>query len=309
MFLSATGHLGGALADLDDFRAFSLAYRAAGRRIEVIVLATAEALSQLGIVDRFLKDRRLAVQGDTERAAAWSEPVRRTAQPTTAPPGVAYHRLWADEHRWIFDELITPTVLAGVTPRDDPRAVYVLGRPGAGKLLAARMVRRAMRTGTTRLVGDDFKASHPDYFQLLRDDPRSAGAAIRCGAAALMGTDLRPGVLAVLLNLLGVLHAELTGGLDSTLLPLGFRELASGELFQQLGDGGAALVGEDTQPVAHFLAGLDARRLAHAGGSTAGRTTGAVPSRRRQCPASMIHQSTYAIATCLPRSSKPSVSW
>lgn len=57
--------------------------------------------------------------------------------------------------------------------------MYVLGQPGAGKLLAARMVRRAMRAGTTRLVGDDFKASHPDYFQLLRDDPRSAGAAIR----------------------------------------------------------------------------------------------------------------------------------
>ncbi|MER5699700.1 hypothetical protein ACWDBO_49960 [Streptomyces mirabilis] len=50
-----------------------------------------------------------------------------------------------------------------------------------------------------------------------------------------MGTDLRPGVLADLLNLLGVLNAELTGGLDSTLLPLGFRELATGQLFQQLG--------------------------------------------------------------------------
>ncbi|MGW7164235.1 zeta toxin family protein [Streptomyces sp. NPDC054884] len=131
------------------------------------------------------EDRRLAVQRDSERADAWSEPVRRTAQPTAAPPGVAYHRLSADEHRWIFDELITPTVLAGVTPHDEPRAVYVLGRPGAGKLLAARMVRRARRAGTTRLVGDDFKASHPDYFQLLRDDPRSAGAAIR--------TDYAPG--------------------------------------------------------------------------------------------------------------------
>lgn len=271
-----------ALADPDDFRSSSCAYRAAGHRLEVVALATAEALSQMGIVDRFLteaangggryvswenhdtcakgllstlavieteqladrvtvvrrdgtvlysneltpegswrrrpaaervvraerarpwtaresavfrrglartdrrvhaeladEDRRLAVQRDSERAAAWSEPVRRTAQPTAAPPGVAYYRLSADEHRWIFDELITPTVLAGVTPREDPRAVYVMGQPGAGKLLAARMVRRAMRTGTTKLVGDDFKASHPDYFQLLRDDPRSAGAAIR----------------------------------------------------------------------------------------------------------------------------------
>ncbi|MGW7134025.1 zeta toxin family protein [Streptomyces bobili] len=271
-----------AFADPDEFRASSRAYRVAGHRIEVVVLATSEALSQLGIVDRFLtdvangggqyvswenhdtcakgllatlavteteqladrvtvvlrdgttlytneltsegtwrrspaaervvraervrpwtapetavfrrdlartdrrvhtelvgEDRRLAVQRDSERAAAWSEPVRRTAQPTATPPGVAYHQLSAEEHRWIFDELIAPTVLANVTPWQEPRAVYVLGQPGAGKLLAAGMVRRAMRTGTTRLVGDDFKASHPDYFQLLSDDPRSAGAAIR----------------------------------------------------------------------------------------------------------------------------------
>ncbi|MGW1619940.1 zeta toxin family protein [Streptomyces sp. NPDC002172] len=271
-----------ALADPDDFRASSGAYRAAGHRIEVVAVATPEALSQLGIVDRFLteasdgggryvswdnhdrcaknllttlavieaerladrvtvvrrdgtllyaneltpdgdwrrrpaadravrlerarpwtapetavfrrelartdrrvhaelteEDRRLAVQRDSERAAAWSEPVRRTAQPTPAPPGVTYHRLSADEHRWIFDELITPTVLANVTPRDDPRAVYVIGQPGAGKLLAARMVRQAMRPGTTKLVGDDFKAAHPDYRQMLRQDPRGAGAAIR----------------------------------------------------------------------------------------------------------------------------------
>ncbi|MFD7473232.1 zeta toxin family protein [Streptomyces sp. NPDC059837] len=125
------------------------------------------------------EDRRLAVQRDSERAAAWSEPVRRNAQPTAAPPGVAYHRLSADEHRWIFDELITPTVLANVVPRDDPRTVYVIGQPGADKTEATRMVRRAMRPGTTRLTGDDFKASHPDYRQLLRQDPRGAGAAIR----------------------------------------------------------------------------------------------------------------------------------
>ncbi|MFI1606986.1 zeta toxin family protein [Streptomyces griseofuscus] len=271
-----------ALADPDDFRTVSRSYRDSGHRIEVVALATPEALSQLGIVDRFLteaaggggryvawdnhdrcakamlttlavieaehladritvvrrdgtvlyaneltgegnwrrrlgadqavhrerarpwtapetavfrrelvrtdrrvhselagEDRRLAVQRDSERAAAWSEPVRRIAQPTPAPPGVAYHRLSASEHRWVFDELIVPSYLNGIVTRDDPRAVYVLGQPGAGKLLAARMVRRAMRPGTIRLVGDDFKAQHPDYVQLLRDDPRSAGAAIR----------------------------------------------------------------------------------------------------------------------------------
>ncbi|MFH8631610.1 hypothetical protein ACH4CC_17375 [Streptomyces lydicus] len=34
--------------------------------------------------------------------------MRRTAQPRRDAPGVNYHRLSADEHHWIFDELITP---------------------------------------------------------------------------------------------------------------------------------------------------------------------------------------------------------
>ncbi|MER5974210.1 zeta toxin family protein [Streptomyces sp. NPDC002055] len=270
-----------ALADIQGFRTSAAAYRQSGHRIEVVALATPEALSQLGILDRFLseamvgggryvswenhdtcakamlvtlaaveaeqladritvvrrdgtvlydnelidgcwrrrpaadkavtyersrpwtaretavfrrdlartdqrlhrdlgcEDRRLAVQRDIERAAALAEPVRRIAQPRRRAPGVDYHRLSTSEHRWVFEELIAPSYLSGIVTRDDPRAVYVLGQPGAGKLLAARMVRRAMRPGTTRLVGDDLKAQHPDYFQLLRDDPRSAGAAIR----------------------------------------------------------------------------------------------------------------------------------
>jgi adenylate kinase family enzyme len=271
-----------ALADADEFRASSEAYRRSRHRIEVVALATPEAWSQLGILDRFLaeasggaggrfvtwahhdfcaknmlatlavieaeqladritvvtrdgtvlydnelvgsawrrrpaadkavtrgrsrawtaretavfqqeiaraevrvhrdvpgEDERLAVAREAQRAAALAEPVRRIAQPRRRAPGVDYHRLSTTEHRWVFDELIVPSYLNGIVARDEPRAIYVLGQPGAGKLLAARMVRRAMRPGTTRLVGDDFKAQHPDYFQLLRDDPRSAGAAIR----------------------------------------------------------------------------------------------------------------------------------
>ncbi|WP_256220682.1 zeta toxin family protein [Streptomyces sp. CC53] len=270
-----------ALADPQEFRTSSYAYRRSRHRIEVVAVATAEAWSQLGLVDRFLseaiqgggryvswenhdtcaqqmlatlavieaeyladritvvrrdgtvlydnelvdgiwrrrpaaeravayersrpwsaqetalfrrdlartdqrlhrdldcEDRRLAVQRDAERAAALAEPVRRIAQPRRRAPGVDYHRLSADEHRWVFDELIAPSYLSGIITRPDPRAVYVLGQPGAGKLLAARMVRRAMRPGTTHLIGDDFKAQHPDYLRLLREDPRRAGAAIR----------------------------------------------------------------------------------------------------------------------------------
>ncbi|MFG2097302.1 zeta toxin family protein [Streptomyces sp. NPDC048612] len=124
-------------------------------------------------------DRRLAVQRDAERAAALAEPVRRIAQPRLQPPGVDYHRLSAAEHQWIFDELIAPSHLGNIVPQPDPRAVYVIGQPGASKTSAATLVQRAMRPGTTRLVGDDFKAAHPDYQQLLQDDPRGAGAAIR----------------------------------------------------------------------------------------------------------------------------------
>ncbi|WP_333751811.1 zeta toxin family protein [Streptomyces sp. IBSBF 2394] len=264
-----------ALADAEEFRTSSAAYRQARHRIEVVAVATAEALSQLGTLDRFLsdpryvswenhdacakgilrtlavieaeyladritvvrrdgtvlydnelrdgtwrrrtaadravvheqrrpwsaketavfhhaltraevrvhrdlhEDERLAVHRDVRRAAALAEPVRRIAQPRRRAPGVDYHRLSADEHRWVFDELIAPSYLSGIITRPDPRAVYVLGQPGAGKFLTARMVRRAMRPGTTHLIGDDFKAQHPDYLRLLREDPRRAGAAIR----------------------------------------------------------------------------------------------------------------------------------
>ncbi|WP_435609707.1 zeta toxin family protein [Streptomyces sp. C10-9-1] len=270
-----------ALADADEFRTSSKAYRRSSHRIEIVVVATAEAWSQLGVLDRLLdgassgegpryvawdnldtcveklpttlavieaehladritvvrrdgtvlydnelingawrrrtaadrsvvceqhrpwsaketavfhhalaraevrvhrdlpEDERLAVHRDVRRAAALAEPVRRIAQPRRRAPGVDYHRLSADEHRWVFDELIAPSYLSGIITRPDPRAVYVLGQPGAGKLLAARMVRRAMRPGTTHLIGDDFKAQHPDYLRLLREDPRRAGAAIR----------------------------------------------------------------------------------------------------------------------------------
>ncbi|MDT0322252.1 hypothetical protein [Streptomyces millisiae] len=36
------------------------------------------------------------------------EPVRRVARPIPEAPGVAYHRLTAEEHQWVFDELIVP---------------------------------------------------------------------------------------------------------------------------------------------------------------------------------------------------------
>ncbi|MCQ8835802.1 zeta toxin family protein [Streptomyces malaysiensis] len=139
---------------------------------------------QLADADRRLTDPRLpedwalAVGRDAERAAALAEPVRRTAQPRREPPGVDYHRLSAEEHRFIFDELIVPS-LGRITPQEKPVAVYVMGQPGAGKTRAAQMVRRTLRDGPAHITGDDFKVAHPDYLQLLREEPRTASARIR----------------------------------------------------------------------------------------------------------------------------------
>jgi hypothetical protein len=55
-----------------------------------------------------------------------------------------------------------------------------MGQPGAGKTRAAQMVRRTLR-GPAHITGDDFKFAHPDYLQLLREEPRTASARIRAG--------------------------------------------------------------------------------------------------------------------------------
>ncbi|GAA1924238.1 zeta toxin family protein [Streptantibioticus ferralitis] len=128
---------------------------------------------------RLPQDWALAVRRDAERAAAFAEPVRRTAQVRREAPGVDYHRLSAAEHRWIFDELIVPSVLDRITPQEKPVVVYVMGQPGAGKTGMTPLLRRALRGRATRISGDTFKAYHPDYLQLLSEEPRTAGARIR----------------------------------------------------------------------------------------------------------------------------------
>ncbi|MET8755213.1 zeta toxin family protein [Streptomyces sp. NPDC004667] len=271
-----------ALADPAGWLASAAVYRAAGYRVEVVALAVPEAVSQLGVLDRYLRladegraryvgwdnhdacaaalpsalanveaghladcvlvvrrdgqvlyanqlgpdgrwlrpagareallaerarpwgaaetgvfrrqlaaaDRRahdpslpadwaLAVRRDAERAAALAEPVRRSAQARRQAPGTDYHRLSAAEHRWTFDVLIAPVLLEGITPQEKPVAVYVMGQPGSGKTRLAPMVRRALRGRPTHISGDDFKTMHPDYLQLLKEEPRTAGERIR----------------------------------------------------------------------------------------------------------------------------------
>ncbi|MFE6849141.1 zeta toxin family protein, partial [Streptomyces sp. NPDC057686] len=81
------------------------------------------------------------------------------------PPGTDYHRLSADQHRWVFDELIALTYLArplrrAATHTDPPVVVYLVGEPGAGQLLASRMLCRATRPGTVRVDPDDLRGTH-----------------------------------------------------------------------------------------------------------------------------------------------------
>nr|WP_308251444.1 zeta toxin family protein [Streptomyces albireticuli] len=128
------------------------------------------------------EDWGLAVQRDAERAAALAEPVRRVAQPRREPPGVDFHRLSADEHRWIYDELIAPSLHIAAQQR--PVAVYVMGQPGAGKTGAARMVRQALPGRPVRISAARFTEAHPDYRQLLLTEPHNAETRIRADCRA-----------------------------------------------------------------------------------------------------------------------------
>lgn len=125
-------------------------------------------------------ERRLLVAGGLERAVALAEPVRRIAQPLTVAPGVDYHRLSADEHAFVYDELIVPLYLNDITPHEQPVTLYLMGPQGSGKSHTAHTLRSVLRARRpTRIEGGLFKSFHPDYRRLLEEDPRAASARIR----------------------------------------------------------------------------------------------------------------------------------
>ncbi|MFE9427711.1 zeta toxin family protein [Kitasatospora sp. NPDC006697] len=137
------------------------------------------AASERRVTDpRIPADWALAAGRDAERAAALAEPVRRTAQALPRSPGVDYHRLCADEHEFVFDAVVVPSMLSTVTAQEKPVVVFVAGQPGAGKTRAAHLVTRSVHR-PVHLSGDYFKILHPDYLVLLRADPRRASEPIR----------------------------------------------------------------------------------------------------------------------------------
>ncbi|MER6481043.1 zeta toxin family protein [Streptomyces filamentosus] len=59
-----------ALADLDEFRGSSAAYRRSRHRIEIVAMAKAEAWSRLGILDHFLTEGRRYVAWENHDTCA-----------------------------------------------------------------------------------------------------------------------------------------------------------------------------------------------------------------------------------------------
>jgi len=75
----------------------------------------------------------------------------------------------------IFDQDIRPYYFPdNLTPETTPTVVLVGGQPGAGKSQATSRIARAY-PGIVPLSGDNLRAFHPDYGQLVRDRPLEAG--------------------------------------------------------------------------------------------------------------------------------------
>lgn len=72
--------------------------------------------------------------------------------------------------REIFDRDIAPTLSAGGTVTLHPRLVFVGAQPGAGKSRSIADVQDEYPDATA-IIGDDFRAFHPDYWELMESDP------------------------------------------------------------------------------------------------------------------------------------------
>ena len=75
-----------------------------------------------------------------------------------------------DELREIFDRQIAPTLTISGSAELHPHLVLVGAQPGAGKSRAIADVQADHPTAVP-VIGDDFRAFHPDYRALMRTDP------------------------------------------------------------------------------------------------------------------------------------------
>lgn len=87
-------------------------------------------------------------------------------------------RLTEAQHQEIFERRIAPLVLANVQPDPFPTAIVFGGQPGAGKSPAIDSAARSNPSsrGVVQILGDDLRAFHPLYAQLMASDDKTAAA-------------------------------------------------------------------------------------------------------------------------------------
>lgn len=87
-------------------------------------------------------------------------------------------RLSEAQHQDIFERRIAPLVLASAQPDPSPTAIVFGGQPGAGKSPAIDSAARSHPSprGVVQILGDDLRAFHPRYAELMATDDRTAAA-------------------------------------------------------------------------------------------------------------------------------------
>ena len=87
-------------------------------------------------------------------------------------------RLSEAQHQDIFERRIAPVVLASAQPDPSPTAIVFGGQPGAGKSPAIDSAARSHPSprGLVQILGDDLRAFHPRYAELMATDDRTAAA-------------------------------------------------------------------------------------------------------------------------------------
>lgn len=86
------------------------------------------------------------------------------------------YRLDDERHQTIFEQVIKPNLFADVTPSSQPIAIIFGGQPGAGKSAALDVAKRELdhKGGSVEIIGDDLRAYHPRYEELMMRDDKTA---------------------------------------------------------------------------------------------------------------------------------------
>lgn len=76
-----------------------------------------------------------------------------------------------EQLRAIWERDVRPYVFRGAEPSAQPTTVLLGGQPGAGKSNAGRLAAGQVPGGVVSIVGDEFRQFHPQYREVMRDDP------------------------------------------------------------------------------------------------------------------------------------------